>query len=110
MHPRMAANEVSRPSPPSAKDQQIAAGQFEYANRAGVGGNYDLAIRCLRTSCKLAPTNLSYRQALRKAQKNKYHNNGRGSLLAPLTTLFAKSRLWTAVQRGNYQEALALGE
>ena len=55
--------------PPSNEDLRIAARQFEYANRASVGGNHDIAIRCLQDSCRLAPGNLSYRQTLRKVEK-----------------------------------------
>lgn len=106
----MADHEVSPLSPPSNEDLRIAARQFEYANRAAVGGDFDLAIQCLRTCCKLVPGNLSYRQALRKAQKNKYQNNLRGSLLAPLTTLFARARLWRARHRGDYRAVLEHGE
>jgi tetratricopeptide (TPR) repeat protein len=106
----MADKEVSRLSPPSTEDLRIATGQAEYANRAAVGGNYDIAIRCLRTSCRLVPGNLSYRQALRKAEKAKYRNNLRGSPTAGLTTLFARFRLWSAWRRRDYARVLEHGE
>jgi cytochrome c-type biogenesis protein CcmH/NrfG len=96
--------------PPSAADQKLAAGQFEYAHRAAAAGNYDLAIRLLRTCCELVPGNLSYRQALRKAAKNKYKNNKRGSSLAWLTTWFSRYRLWGAARRGDHLRVLELGE
>jgi tetratricopeptide (TPR) repeat protein len=101
---------ASRLLSPSTEDQRIAAKNFEYAHRAAVGGNFDLAIQCLRISCKLVPANLSYRQALRKAEKSKYKDNLRGSLLAPLTTFVARARLRRAMQRGDYLAALEHGE
>ncbi len=106
----MADKVVSRLPPPSTEDLRIAAGRFEYANRATVGGNYDIAIGCLRTSCRLVPGNLSYRQALRKVEKTKYKNNRRGSALAPLTTLTTRMRLLGASRRKEYRKVLEYGE
>jgi tetratricopeptide (TPR) repeat protein len=94
---------------PSSEDQRVAAGHFEYANRATVARDYDIAIQMLRTACRLVPTNLAYRQALRKVEKTKY-KNGRGSFLSPLTTLFSRLRLLGACRRGNHLKALDLGE
>jgi tetratricopeptide (TPR) repeat protein len=106
----MADHEGSLLPPPTNETLRVAARQFEYANRASVGGNYDLAIQCLRTSCKLVPTSLAYRQALRKAEKAKYAGNQRGSLLAPLSTFPSRVRLWFARRKKNYQKVLEHGE
>jgi tetratricopeptide (TPR) repeat protein len=106
----MADKQVSPLPSPSNEDLRIAAGRFEYANRASVGGNFDIAIQCLRTSCKLVPANLSYRQALRKAQKAKYRNKGRGSALAPITALMPRLRLWQARGRKDHRKVLEHGE
>ena len=106
----MADKEGVRLSPPSNEDLRIAAGQFEYANRAMAGGNHDIAIRCLRASCKLVPASLSYRQTLRKVEKAKYKNNLRGGLLAPLTSLRARARLWSARRRKDHRKVLEHGE
>jgi tetratricopeptide (TPR) repeat protein len=106
----MAKKEASSLPPPTAEDLRVAAGHFEYANRATVGGNYDIAIGLLRTSCKLVPTNLAYRQALRKVEKTKYKGNLRGSLFAPVSTLFLRYRLWRARRRGKHARVLEHGE
>lgn len=106
----MADKDVSRPMQPSQEDLAVAARNFEYANRATVGGNHDIAIQMLRNSCNLVPAHLAYRQALRKSQRAKYNDNKRGSSLAALTTALPKARLGSAVKAKKYKEALALGE
>src|SRR5262245_16009845 len=105
----MADTDVPALPAPSSEDQRIAAGHFEYANRATVAGNYDIAIGMLRTACRLVPTNLSYRQTLRKVEKTKY-KNGRGSFLAPVTTLLSRMKLLRARKRENWLRGLDLGE
>lgn len=100
----------SRLPPPSEEEQRLANEHFQYAHRAATAGNYDLAIQFLRQSCKLAPATLSYRQALRKAEKAKYKNNQRGSFLAPLTTLLDRMRMRGAASRGDHLKALEYGE
>jgi tetratricopeptide (TPR) repeat protein len=92
------------------EDQRVAAGHFEYANRAAVLGDHDIAIQFLRTSCMLVPANLSYRQALRKVEKLKYRGNPRGSLFAPLIALVNRLRLWSARREGNHRKVLEHGE
>jgi tetratricopeptide (TPR) repeat protein len=106
----MADKAEPRLHPPSNEDLRVASGHFEYANRAAAGGNFDMAIGLLRNACKLVPANLSYRQALRKAEKSKYRDNQRGSALAPLTTLPARFALWGAVRHGKHAKVLEHGE
>ena len=45
-------------------------------------GDFDYAIQLLQTCCKIDPANYSFRQLLRRAQKEKYGNNLHGSLAA----------------------------
>ncbi|MFO0880946.1 MAG: hypothetical protein U0840_26785 [Gemmataceae bacterium] len=106
----MAEKDVSRLPLPSTEDQQVAARNFEYANRATVGGDLKLAVQLLQTCCRLVPSNLAYRQALRKAAKTRYKNNKRGSGLAPLSTLLPRYRLGRARQAGQYRNVLIQGE
>jgi tetratricopeptide (TPR) repeat protein len=107
----MADKDASRLLPtPSSEDLRIANGHFEYANRAVAGGNFDIAIGLLRTCCRLVPGHLPYRQALRKAEKNKFKNNHKGSALAPLTTSLSRLKLWRARQGKNYGKVLEHGE
>lgn len=94
----------------SSEEQQLAAKHFEYAHRASTAGNHDLAIQMLRSSCRLVPGNLSYRQTLRKVEKSKYRDNKRGSMLAPLTSWLSKYRMWRAQQSKNHRKVLEYGE
>lgn len=96
--------------PPGDEASRIAARHFEYATRAEAGGDHALAIQSLAVSCRLAPANLAYRQALRKAEKARYGNNLRGAALAPLTTLFRRLRLRLARRRGAHLKVLEHGE
>jgi tetratricopeptide (TPR) repeat protein len=106
----MADKDVSRPPQPTPEDLAVAARNFEYANRATVGGNHDIAIQMLRGSCNLVPSHLPYRQALRKSQRAKYNDNKRGSSLAAITTALPKARLASVLKAGKFREALDLGE
>src|SRR5262249_3588004 len=53
---------------------------------------------------------LSYRKVLRKFEKDKYHNNQRGSLMSWATTMAAKAKVKSALQAGEYLKVLELGE
>jgi tetratricopeptide (TPR) repeat protein len=88
----------------------VAAGQFERAHQVVATGNYDYGIRLLLSCCKLDPANLIYRQALRRTEKAKYHNNLRGSLLAWLTTWPIKARIKAAKRARDYLKVLEYGE
>src|SRR5262249_31563026 len=106
----MADKDVSRLPAPSDEDQRVAARHFEYANRAAVGGNLDIAIGMLRSSCRLVPRHLSYRPALRQIAKKKHKATLRGSLSAPLTTWTSTLRLRRAAARGDHRAVLDHGE
>ena len=67
---------------PTAEQRRIATDNFDRARQVISGGNFDYGIQLLMTCCNLDPGNLQYRQALRRAQKDKYGNNGRGSLFS----------------------------
>ena len=106
----MADKEVSGLPPPSPEDLRIASGHFEYAHRVTSAGSFDIAINMLRNCCRLAPANLTYRQALRKVEKAKYKGNLRGGLLSPLTSWRSKLRMWNALRRKDHVAALEHGE
>ena len=77
--------------PLTPEHRRVAAGQFERANQVVATGNFDYGIRLLLSCCKLDPSNLIYRQALRRTEKAKYRNNLRGSLFASLTSWPART-------------------
>ena len=65
---------ASLPSP-TPEHRRQAAGMFDRANQVVANGSYDAGIALLRDCCKLDPSNLLYRQALRRTEKAKYRNN-----------------------------------
>src|SRR5262249_9319282 len=103
-----------RPDPdvpsPSPEQRRVAAGPFQRANQGGPTGDYDYGINLLLGCCKIAPANLLYRQALRRAEKAKYRNNLRGSWLAWLWSWPLRARLEAARSAGRALEVLELGE
>src|SRR5262249_32670633 len=108
--PGMPSNDAPLLPPPSPEHRRIAAGQFERANQVIATGNYDYGIQLLIACCKLDPANLVYRQALRRTEKTKYHNNLRGSMFAGLTTWPGRARLKAAKTARDWLKVLELGE
>ena len=96
--------------PPSADQRRIAAENFERARQVILTGNYDYGISLLVTCCKLDPANFLYRQSLRRAQKEKYGNNLRGSRFAFLTTPRFKARIKAAKAGRDYLRVLEHSE
>lgn len=97
-------------SPPPAEQRRIAADNFDRARQVIVTGNHDYAIQLLTTCCKIDPANVLYRQALRRAQKEKYDNDLRGSRFAFLSTPRWKARMKAAKAKGDYLRVLEHGE
>lgn len=104
--------ERSTPTLPSVTPDQrrIAAENFERARQVLLTGNHDYGVNLLTTCCKLDPGNFLYRQALRRAQKEKYGNNLRGSRFAFLTTGRHRARLKAARSGRDYLKVLEHGE
>jgi tetratricopeptide (TPR) repeat protein len=95
---------------PSPEQRRIAAETFERARQVLLTGNHDYGISLLTTCCKLDPANFLYRQGLRRAQKEKYGNNLRGSRFAFLTTGRHRARLKAAKAGRDYLKVLEHGE
>ena len=74
-------------STPTAEQRKIAHDNFDRAKQVLATGNFDYGIDLLMTCCRLDPASVPFRTALRKAQKDKYGNDLRGSKVAVLTTL-----------------------
>jgi tetratricopeptide (TPR) repeat protein len=96
--------------PPSPEERRVAAGQFERANQVLATGNHDYGCQLLLNCCKLDPGNLTYRQALRKAQKAKHNNNLKGSKLSFLTNSPAWTKLKAAKAAHDHLRVLECGE
>jgi tetratricopeptide (TPR) repeat protein len=100
------------PTPSRLKPEQRRAAlqQFERAKQVLKGGDYDYALQLLLACCKIDPVNLIYRQELRRTQRAKYEDRGRGQPLAPLLSLWTRMRLMWAMRSENYNEALVQAE
>jgi tetratricopeptide (TPR) repeat protein len=96
--------------PPTPEHRRVAAGQFERANQVIATGNHDYGIRLLLSCCKLDPTNLIFRQSLRRTEKAKYKNNLRGGMLAWLTTIPKRAKVKAAKRAHDYVRVLEFGE
>lgn len=96
--------------PINAEHRRVAVGKYERANQVVATGNFDYGIHLLLDCCKIDPSNLGYRQALRRTEKAKYRNNLRGSLFARLTSWPIRARMKTALRARDYLKVLEYGE
>jgi tetratricopeptide (TPR) repeat protein len=94
----------------SPDQRRIAAENFERARQVLQTGNHDYAIQLLRTCCRLDPGNFLFRQTLRRAQKEKFGNNLRGSRFALLSTPRYKAKVKTAKATRDHLRVLEYGE
>lgn len=94
----------------SAEHRRIAAERFDRANQVIGGGNFDYGVQLLLACCKLDPSNLLFRQTLRRTQKAKFDNNLRGSRLAFLTTFRTRAKLKAAKRSRDHLKVLEHGE
>jgi tetratricopeptide (TPR) repeat protein len=108
--PAMSNANVPNLPPINAEHRRIAVGKFERANQVVATGNFDYGIHLLLECCKMDPSNLSYRQALRRTEKAKYRNNMRGSLFAKLTSWPIRARMKAALRTRDYIKVLEHGE
>jgi tetratricopeptide (TPR) repeat protein len=106
----MANHEASRLPSITPELRRAAAGQYERANQVIATGNYDYGIQLLLSCCKLEPSNLIYRQALRRTEKTKYGNNLRGSMLAGLRNWATRAKIKNAMRTREYLKVLEYGE
>lgn len=90
---------------------QVAAGQFARASQVLATGNYAYGLPLLLSCCRLDPTNLLYRQALREVQRTRPKGDSwlaRGRDL--LLTGWSKLRLLLAQLGSDHERVLDLGE
>jgi len=106
----MAGRSKSALSTLSADQRRVAAESFERAKQVLATGNHDYAINLLRVCCTLDPGNFTFRSALRKAQKEKYNHNLRGSRFAFFSTPRSKAKMKAAKAQRDYLAVLERGE
>jgi len=97
--------------PASNSQTQVAAGQFARASQVLATGHRAYGLSLLLSSCRLDPTNLLYRQALRELQRARSKRKSwlvraRDSLLIAWT----KFRLLLAQRASDHERVLGLGE
>ena len=106
----MAARSTPTVPTPTPEQRRIATENFDRARQVIQTGNHDYGIDLLRTCCRIEPGSFIYRQALRKAQKEKYGNNLRGSTLAFISSGQNKARMKAAKAGRDYLKVLEYGE
>lgn len=95
---------------PNAEERRVATQQFDRARQATTAGNFDYGVELLLTCCQLDPGNLTYRRALRQAQKLKFENDLKGHPMAWLLSMGKKMKFRRAQLRGDSRRVLELGE
>lgn len=95
----------------SSAEQRKAETFFQYGSDAVQKNNYDYAIQMYREACKLVPTSLPYRQALRHAQRKKFGNDAtKVSHIAMARNQPIKLRARASKSKGNWTYVLELLE
>jgi serine/threonine protein kinase len=95
--------------PISPEQRQAAAAQFDRARQLQSSDETAYALQLLQGCCKLNPSHVGYRQALRELARSL--NQGRGTgWLESLTLLPLRGRFLTARTSGDHRKVLELGE
>jgi tetratricopeptide (TPR) repeat protein len=97
-------------APPTEAQRKIAIENYERARILLKDKNYDYAIELLKLSCRVDPGNVPFRQALRRAQKEKFGNTLKGSRFAFLSTPKFKARMRKAKMAREHAKVLEYGE
>jgi len=95
---------------PNPDQRRVAAENHDRARQVIATGNFDYGISLLTLCCQLDPGNLTYRGELRRAQKEKYGDNLRGSRFAFFTTPRLKARVKASEAKRDYLRVLEHGE
>jgi tetratricopeptide (TPR) repeat protein len=98
------------PPTPTAEQRRAASSQFERAAQVVAAGDYAHAVGLLADCCRIDPANLLYRQALRRAAKARYRNNGRGRWFAWLFNWPLRLHLMRAVAGARHLDAMVVAE
>src|SRR5208283_3039040 len=102
---------LAMPSDSDLPDRQKAKIFFQYGNDAALKSNLDYAIDMYKQACRLAPDNLSYRQALRGVQRRKFNNDpSKVGMLAGARNQPIRMRARSARSKGNLAHALDVCE
>ncbi len=92
-------------------DRQKAKTFFQYGNDATLKSNLDYAIDMYKQACKLAPDNLTYRQALRGVQRRKFNNDpAKVGMLVGARNQPIRMRARSARSKGKHAHSLDICE
>jgi tetratricopeptide (TPR) repeat protein len=105
-----AAPPTEDPSPATEEQRRAAAGQFERAVQVLAEENFDYGISLLLTCCRLDPTRIAYRKALREAQWQRFEKHPGNRWFTWVKTMTRRMRLRRAKSNGDYARVLQLGE
>ncbi len=95
----------------SDQNKKKAMTFFQTGNDAALKANYDYAIQMYREACKLEPSSLIYRQALRGIERRKFNDNpSKVGMLAGARTQPIRVRGRSAKGKGKAAEALDIFE
>jgi len=99
------------PSDSDLPDRQKAKTFFQYGNDAALKSNLDYAIEMYKQACRLAPDNLSYRQALRGVQRRKFNNDpSKVGMLVGARNQLIRMRARSPRSKGNFAHVLDVCE
>jgi tetratricopeptide (TPR) repeat protein len=91
--------------------QQRALTFFQYGNDAAMKANFDYAIQMYHEACKLDPSNLKFRQALRGIERRRFDNDlAKVGRLVGAKTQPIKRKARSAKSKGHNAEALEICE
>jgi serine/threonine protein kinase len=103
------ATEAS-PGVSSSEDLQAAASQFALAQKAMSEGRVKEALTWLQGCCKLEPSNLVYRQELRRLGRSLSTDPKSAGWISRIGLVVQKARLKAAMQKNDFAGALRIGE
>src|SRR4051812_17921016 len=99
------------PSEPELPDAQRAKTFFQYGNEAAHKSNFDYAVDMYKQACKLAPSNLLFRQSLRGAQRRRFNNDpSKVGMLSGARNQPIRMRARSARSKGKHVHALEICE
>ena len=97
----------SASEPKAGSKNPMALALFQRGNEAAVKANFDYAIQMYQDACKLDPTNLVFRQALRGIERRKFNNDpAKVGRLVGARTQPIRMRARGARTKGKFAEAL----
>lgn len=83
---------------------------FQTGDKALGRNDLDYALECFNNCCKLVPSKLIYRQALRGTQRKKHGNNGKGVSMASMRMKPARMKMSVSKQRGRWKDVVDSAE